>query len=30
MSPLNYTHINPCDRFEVDLDRCRDFERKAA
>ena len=30
LSPLIYTHINPYGRFEVDLDRRIDFERKAA
>ena len=30
LSPLIYTHINPHGRFEVDLDRRIDFERKAA
>ena len=27
---LIYTHINPYGRFDVDLDRRIDFERKAA
>ena len=27
--PLIYTHINPYDRFEVDLDRRVNFKRKA-
>ena len=30
LSPLIYTHINPYGRFEVDLARRIDFERKAA
>ena len=30
LSPLIYTHINPYGRFEVDLDRRIDFERRAA
>ena len=30
LSPLIYAHINPYDRFEVDLDRRIDFESKAA
>ena len=29
-TPLIYTYINPYDRFEVDLGRRIDFERKAA
>ena len=30
LSPLVYTYINPYGRFEVDLGRRIDFERKAA
>ena len=29
LSPLICAHINPYDRFEVDLDRRIDFQRKA-